>query len=50
MQVIADGEGRCRLVWIHDVLPDDLAPSLEAAMTQAMAIIKQTFESSPRRS
>jgi len=50
MQVIADGDGRCRFVWIHDVLPDDLARSFEAAMTEAMAIIKETLESSPRRS
>jgi hypothetical protein len=45
MEVIGDGEGRCRFVWIHDVLPDDLAPSFEAAMTEAMTIIKQTLES-----
>lgn len=44
MQVIADGELRCRLVWIHDVLPDDLAPSLDAAMTHGLTVIKQTLE------
>jgi polyketide cyclase/dehydrase/lipid transport protein len=44
MQVLADGEGRCRLIWIHDVLPDDLAPALDAAMTRGSAVIKHTFE------
>ena len=44
MQVLADGEGHCRLIWIHDVLPDDLAPTLDAAMTHGGAIIKQIFE------
>jgi Polyketide cyclase / dehydrase and lipid transport len=44
MQVIADGEERCRLVWIHDVLPDDLASSLDAAMTQGLTVIQQTLD------
>jgi len=44
MQVLADGERRCRLIWIHDVLPDDLAPTLDAAMTHGGAVIKHTFE------
>ena len=44
MQVLADGESRCRLIWIHDVLPDDLAPTLDAAMTDGSAVIKHTFE------
>lgn len=44
MHVRADGEDRCRLVWIHDVLPDDLAPVLDAAMTHGAAVIKQAFE------
>jgi hypothetical protein len=49
MQVIADGADRCRLVWIHDVLPDELAPLLDAAMTRGMSIIKQTLEGRRRR-
>jgi Polyketide cyclase / dehydrase and lipid transport len=43
MQVVADGEAHCRLVWIHDVLPDDLATSLDAAMTHGLTVIEQTF-------
>jgi len=45
MEVIADEEHGCRLVWIHDVLPDDLAAPIEAAMTRGVAVIKQTLES-----
>jgi Polyketide cyclase / dehydrase and lipid transport len=44
MQVLPDSEDRCRLIWIHDVLPDDLAPNIDAAMTHGTAVIKHTFE------
>ncbi|MFI7296686.1 SRPBCC family protein [Streptomyces sp. NPDC050121] len=44
MQVLADGEDHCRLIWIHDVLPDDLAPAIDASMTHGGAVIKRTFE------
>jgi hypothetical protein len=44
MHVIADGERRCRFVWARDVLPDDLAEPLLAAMRGACAVIKRTFE------
>ncbi|MGP3969801.1 SRPBCC family protein [Streptomyces sp. 6N223] len=47
MQVVADGKDHCRLTWIHDVLPDDLAVPLEAAMSQGMEIIKRTLEARP---
>ncbi|MER6145012.1 SRPBCC family protein [Streptomyces sparsogenes] len=47
MQVVAEGEGRCRLIWIHDVLPDDLAEPIGAAMVQGMDVIKRTLEARP---
>ena len=31
-QVIPDGEGRCRFLWIADVLPDAAAGAMEAMM------------------
>src|SRR5436305_10360879 len=34
-QVIADGDGRSRLVWIVDVLPNEIAPYMNAQMDQA---------------
>ncbi|MEV0698426.1 SRPBCC family protein [Saccharopolyspora sp. NPDC050389] len=45
MQVLPEGTDHSRLVWIHDVLPDDLAKPLAAAMEQGFAVIKQTLES-----
>jgi carbon monoxide dehydrogenase subunit G len=44
MQVLDDGTDGCRFVWTHDVLPDDLAPRLGAAMDQALAVLKRTAE------
>jgi hypothetical protein len=44
MQVMADGENRCRFVWSRDVLPDELAQPLLAAMREAATAIKRTFE------
>ena len=43
MQVLADGDQSCRLAWIHDVLPDELAPSIEAAMSQGLTVIEKTL-------
>jgi hypothetical protein len=44
MEVVADGEGRCRFVWSRDVLPDELAQPLLAAMREAGPVIKRTLE------
>ena len=35
VQVIADGDGRSRLIWIVDVLPHEIAPYMNAQMDQA---------------
>ena len=35
VQVFADGGARTRLIWIVDVLPDEIAPYTEALMDQA---------------
>jgi hypothetical protein len=43
MQVVADGDARSRLVWIHDVLPDELAAPMHAAMQQAAEVIARTL-------
>ncbi|MGW4096145.1 SRPBCC family protein [Mycobacterium sp. NPDC004974] len=44
MQVVADGPHRCRFLWSRDVLPDDAAGPLRAAMEQAAPIIKSAME------
>src|SRR5262245_29953336 len=43
-QVIADGDDRCHLVWITDLLPDTLAPLVEGFVDQGCAAMKQTLE------
>ncbi|WP_336156692.1 SRPBCC family protein [Amycolatopsis sp. VC5-11] len=43
MQVLADGEQRCRLVWIRDVLPDQLAAPMSKTMSAGLAVIKRTL-------
>jgi carbon monoxide dehydrogenase subunit G len=46
MQVIPEGGHRSRLVWITDLLPNELAGSIGALMEQLGDIIKRTLESS----
>lgn len=40
MQVLAEGPRRCRFLWTRDVLPDEAAGPLRAAMERAAPIIK----------
>jgi Polyketide cyclase / dehydrase and lipid transport len=35
---------RCQLVWIADLLPDELAPQVDGMMQQGCAAIKRTLE------
>ena len=35
VQVLADGEARTRLIWIVDVLPNEIAPYMDSQMDQA---------------
>ena len=43
-QVLDDGAGGCRFVWIADVLPDSVAEPMGALMDRGIAVIKQTME------
>jgi uncharacterized protein YndB with AHSA1/START domain len=43
-QVFSEGDKRSRLVWITDVLPNELAPLVEGMVDQGCAAIKQTLE------
>ena len=43
-QVFADGEGRSRLVWIADLLPNERAGDIRAMIEQAATIMKPTLE------
>ena len=44
VQVFEDGSGRCRVVWIADVLPHEAAKMVGAMMEKAMPIMKKTLE------
>ena len=46
MQVVAAGPRRCRFLWSRDVLPDEAAGPLRAAMQEAAPIIKSALENS----
>jgi len=44
MQVFAEGEGRSRVVWIADLLPNEVARDIRALIEQGMAVMKKTLE------
>ena len=44
VQVFADGETGCRLVWIVDVLPHEIAPYMDAQMDEAALAMKRALE------
>lgn len=48
MQVIAEGDGRCRLVWIADLLPHDMAGAVGQMMEQGSAAMKAALERTAR--
>jgi hypothetical protein len=43
VQIIPDGDGRTRLVWIVDVLPNDIAPYIDAQMDQAALAMQKAL-------
>ncbi|MDH2402203.1 SRPBCC family protein [Bradyrhizobium sp. SSUT18] len=43
VQVIAEGEARCRLVWIIDMLPNELAAYVQAQTRDAVIAIHKAF-------
>ena len=47
-QVFDHGDGRSRFVWIADLLPHELAPTIAAMIEQGLAVIKQTMERAER--
>ena len=44
VQVIADGETRCRLLWTVDVLPHEIAPYMNGQMDLAASAMQRAFE------
>lgn len=44
-EIVADGAGRCRFLWTTDVLPDALAPYIDAQMSEGAKAMKACLES-----
>jgi Polyketide cyclase / dehydrase and lipid transport len=44
VQVFPTGEDRCRVVWIADLLPDEVAPAIDGMIQQALETMRQTLE------
>lgn len=44
LQIFAEGEGRSRIVWVADLLPNEVAVYIQAMIDQGMAVMKQTME------
>lgn len=49
LQVFADGESRSRVVWIADLLPNDLAEAIAGMIEQGMGTMKRTLEQAAKR-
>jgi hypothetical protein len=47
VQVMADGEGNSRLIWIVDVLPHEIAPYIAGQMDQAAAAMQKALRAAP---
>ena len=50
VQVTADGDTSSRLIWIVDVLPNEIAPYIEAQMDQAALAMQRALGRSKARS
>ena len=48
IQVFADGDNKCRVVWIADLMPNEVAEVIAEMIQQGLNTMKQTLESSPR--
>ena len=46
VQVIAEGEASCRLIWIVDLLPHEIAPYVDGQMDQAALAMRKAFRTS----
>ncbi len=44
MQVVADREGRSRVIWVADLLPNEVARDIGALIEQGLAAMKKTLE------
>jgi len=43
IQIVADGDARCRMIWIADVLPNEIAPYLSSQMDLGAAAMQKAL-------
>ncbi len=43
VQVVADGKTRARMIWIVDVLPDEIAPYISGQMDQGVIAVQKAL-------
>jgi hypothetical protein len=48
IQVFAKGADKCRVVWIADVMPNEVAGTVGEMMSQGLTAMKRTLEAVPR--
>ena len=48
VQVLSTGSGRCRVVWIADLMPNEIAGSVDEMIQQGLQAMKQTLEAPAR--
>jgi hypothetical protein len=46
LQVFTEGDGACRLVWIADIMPNEIAGTIEEMIEQGLKTMKATLEAS----
>ena len=46
IQIFADGDGRSRMVWVTDVLPNEIAPYIDGQMDLGAAAMQKQFRRS----
>ena len=46
VQVFAEGDHQCRVIWIADFMPNEAADAISEMIGQALKTMKQTLESS----
>jgi len=49
IQVFTEGVGKCRVVWIADLLPNEIADTVEQMVSQGLGVMKRTLEGGPAR-
>ena len=49
IQVFTEGAAKCRVVWIADLLPNEITDTVEKMILQALGVMKQTLEGNSAR-